>query len=186
MGTRSFREAIRRFEIAQKSPEGENLRLNSPMAESYTGLASELLELGKPTDAQHMALHAIKLTPTLSKAYKVLGFSYRHLGLHEEGLLSFQRVTQLSPQDPEGWANLALVQSHTGRSPEAISSFREVCRQMNLRFIWNSLALSAIQYYLLELFANIQLYPSITLITCYIDAGHKTSSNLRRCICCPG
>eukprot|EP00976_Prorocentrum_cordatum_P116355 1196150-Prorocentrum_minimum.AAC.1 len=128
LGTKRFGEAIRRLELAQKSPDGARLHLEAPIAESYSGLASELLEAGRPADAQHMAAHAIKLFPTFSKAYKVLGFSYRHLGLHEDGLAAFKRATQLSPQDPEGWANLALVQSHTGRSQDAVESFREAIR----------------------------------------------------------
>jgi len=128
MGIKGFGEAVRRLELAQKSPDGAKLRLEVPIAEAYTGLASELLEVGKPADARRTALYAIKVAPTFSKAHKVLGFSYRHLGLHEDGLASFQKATQLSPQDPEGWANLALVQSHTGRNLDAVDSFHEAIR----------------------------------------------------------
>eukprot|EP00242_Pyramimonas_sp_CCMP2087_P001207 CAMPEP_0198232832 /NCGR_PEP_ID=MMETSP1445-20131203/115932_1 /TAXON_ID=36898 /ORGANISM="Pyramimonas sp., Strain CCMP2087" /LENGTH=318 /DNA_ID=CAMNT_0043913517 /DNA_START=507 /DNA_END=1459 /DNA_ORIENTATION=- len=129
LGTKiSFDEAIRYLELVQKAPDGARLRPEGALAEATCGLASQRLDQGKPSDAHKLALSAIKLAPTLAKAYKVLGFSCRHLGLHEEALKSFQKATILFPQDPEGWANLALVQSHTGRNSEAVASFQEAIR----------------------------------------------------------
>ncbi|KAK3258564.1 hypothetical protein CYMTET_32396 [Cymbomonas tetramitiformis] len=100
------------------------MQLDVPLAESFTGLANQLLGSGQHPQARAMAEKAVALTPKSSAALKVLGYSLRHLGLHDQGREVFETLVRHNPKDPEGLANLGLAQSHTGRNKEAVDSFR--------------------------------------------------------------
>jgi len=54
-----------------------------------------------------------------------LGTTYTRAGLHEKGLAVDLRLTQLRPEDPLAWYNLACSYSLLGRVDESLESLRQ-------------------------------------------------------------
>ena len=58
-----------------------------------------------------------------------LGNLYRHQGMIEQSLASYERAIEVNPRDGESWYNLACLHQNAGRNEEAVH-----CFQQSLRF----------------------------------------------------
>src|SRR5579864_8384841 len=70
-------------------------------------LASVLLKLGRVADAEQVVARAAELPTGVADAYDGLGYVSMALGRHDRANELYRRATQVSPQDPRFWYNLA-------------------------------------------------------------------------------
>jgi tetratricopeptide (TPR) repeat protein len=82
-------------------------------------LASILLQLGRPRDAERVAAAAAKLQPGNADACDGLAYVSIALGRHERANILYRRATELSPKTPRYWYNLACSERSLGRLAEA-------------------------------------------------------------------
>jgi tetratricopeptide (TPR) repeat protein len=67
----------------------------------------------RPEEGIALHRHAINLNPNLPMAWAFLGLAQTYLGLHDEGLVSIEQATRLSPVDPHGFFfEMALTMPH--------------------------------------------------------------------------
>jgi hypothetical protein len=82
-------------------------------------LAALLLKLGRAADAEQVVTHALTLQTGSADAYDGLAFISMSLGEHERANRLYRRATELAPQDPRFWYNLACSERSLGRLAEA-------------------------------------------------------------------
>jgi tetratricopeptide (TPR) repeat protein len=97
-------------------------------------LASILLQLGRARDAEQVVAQAATLETGAAEAYDGLAYVSVALGRHERANAMYRRATELSPQTPRYWYNLACSERGFGRLAEA----EEACDR--------GIALDAAQY----------------------------------------
>ena len=82
-------------------------------------LASLLLKLGRPHEAERIVAQAVQLAPGGADAYDGLANVSMALGQHDRANALYQRATQLAPNDPRFWYNLACSERSLGKLIEA-------------------------------------------------------------------
>jgi Tfp pilus assembly protein PilF len=82
-------------------------------------LASVLLKLGRTGDADHVIAEAAELGTGVADAYDGLAFVSMALGRHERAKALYQRATQVAPQNPRFWYNLACSERSLGQLADA-------------------------------------------------------------------
>jgi tetratricopeptide (TPR) repeat protein len=82
-------------------------------------LVSLLFKLGRTRDAEHMLDLAASLPEGIADAYDGLAWMAAALGRHEGANQLYRRATQVAPQDPRFWYNLACSERSLGRLIEA-------------------------------------------------------------------
>jgi Sulfotransferase family/Tetratricopeptide repeat len=82
-------------------------------------LASLLLRLRRTDEAEQAVSHALTLATGPADAYDGLAFISMLLGKHERANRLYRQVTELAPQDPRFWYNLACSERSFGRLIEA-------------------------------------------------------------------
>jgi tetratricopeptide (TPR) repeat protein len=82
-------------------------------------LASILLQLGRPDDADAAIAHAASLGDGVADAYDSLAYVSVGLGRHERASELYRRAAQTSPAEPRFWYNLACSERSLGRLEDA-------------------------------------------------------------------
>lgn len=82
-------------------------------------LASILLKLGRAPEAEQVVVQAAQLEAGIADAYDSLAHVSMVLGRHDRTNALYRRATQLSPQVPRFWYNLACSERSLGRLVEA-------------------------------------------------------------------
>jgi tetratricopeptide (TPR) repeat protein len=82
-------------------------------------LASVLLKLGRARDAEQVVDRAEGLATGVADAYDGLAYISMALGRHDRANDLYRRATQIAPQDPRFWYNLACSERSLGRLVEA-------------------------------------------------------------------
>jgi tetratricopeptide (TPR) repeat protein len=82
-------------------------------------LASILLQLGRATEAESLICQAEKLETGAADAYDGLAFVSLALRAHERANRFYRRATELAPQTPRFWYNLACSERSLGRLAQA-------------------------------------------------------------------
>lgn len=82
-------------------------------------LATILLQLGRRSDAEAVLSGAVALDTGIADAYDGLAYVSMAMGQHERANTLYRRATQLSPQTPRYWYNLACSERSFGRLGEA-------------------------------------------------------------------
>jgi hypothetical protein len=85
-------------------------------------LASALLKLGRPDEAERVIVQALELGTGVADAYDGLAFISMSLGRHERANALYRRATELAPLDSRFWYNLACSERSLGRLIEAESA----------------------------------------------------------------
>jgi tetratricopeptide (TPR) repeat protein len=82
-------------------------------------LASLMLKQGRVADAERIVSDALQLATGVADAYDGLAYVSMVLGKHERANSLYRRATELSPQVPRFWYNLAGSERSLGRLAEA-------------------------------------------------------------------
>jgi hypothetical protein len=82
-------------------------------------LASILLKLGRARDAEDIVARAAALAAGAADAYDGLAYVSIDLGQHDRANALYRRATELEPQRPRFWYNLACSERSFGRLAEA-------------------------------------------------------------------
>ena len=82
-------------------------------------LATVLLRLGQSAEAEKVVHGALGLAPGSADAYDALAHVSMTLGQHERSNALYRRATEVAPQDPRFWYNLACSERSFGRLVEA-------------------------------------------------------------------
>jgi len=85
-------------------------------------LATILLQLGRPVDAETVVAQALECRQGSADAYDALAHVSMLLGMHERSNALYRRVVDLAPNDPRFWYNLASSERSFGRLLEAESA----------------------------------------------------------------
>jgi tetratricopeptide (TPR) repeat protein len=85
-------------------------------------LASLLLKAGRSLEAAELVAHAATLGSGSGDAYDGLAFVSLALGEHERSNALYRRATEVAPDDPRFWYNLACSERSLGRLIEAEAS----------------------------------------------------------------
>lgn len=99
---------------AQRAVEGQRTCMPS-----HALLATILLHLGRASDAEMVVAQALQCAQGSADAYDGLAHVSMQLGLHERANQLYRRATQLAPQSPRFWYNLAASERSFGRLAEA-------------------------------------------------------------------
>lgn len=100
--------------LAQKGVHGA--RVCSP---GHGFLASLLLKLGRAADAERIVSEALLLGTGVADAYDGLAYVSMAVGRHERANALYRRATEIEPQVPRFWYNLAGSERSLGRLAEA-------------------------------------------------------------------
>jgi tetratricopeptide (TPR) repeat protein len=82
-------------------------------------LASLLLKLGRPSEAERIVRDALLLDTGVADAYDGLAYVSMALGKHERANALYRRATEIAPHVPRFWYNLAGSERSLGRLVEA-------------------------------------------------------------------
>jgi tetratricopeptide (TPR) repeat protein len=82
-------------------------------------LATILLHLGRASEAELVVAEALQCAQGSADAYDGLAYVSMQLGRHERANQLYRRATQLAPQSPRFWYNLASSERSFGRLAEA-------------------------------------------------------------------
>ena len=82
-------------------------------------LASMLLKQGRVLDAERIVSAALQLVTGVADAYDGLAYVSMVLGKHDRANTLYRRATEISPQVPRFWYNLAGSERSLGRLAEA-------------------------------------------------------------------
>ena len=82
-------------------------------------LAAVLLKLGRVADAERVIVRAAELATGAADAYDGLAYVSMALGRHEGSNALYRRATEVAPQEPRFWYNLACSERSLGRLTEA-------------------------------------------------------------------
>lgn len=82
-------------------------------------LATLLLQLGRPADAEAVVAQALECRPGSADAYDALAHVSMLLGNHARSNDLYRRAVDLAPNDPRFWYNLASSERSFGRLVEA-------------------------------------------------------------------
>jgi Flp pilus assembly protein TadD len=96
------------------------LSLNRHEPDYYVELADAACELRQTEDCLRAASKAISLNPQNSLTLKMLFKTFARAGLYENALLMAEKLTVLSPTDPEGYYFKALALRGLGKTAEAL------------------------------------------------------------------
>jgi len=97
-------------------------------------LASVLLKLGRLEDARQVVARAERLPTGVADAYDSLAYVSMALGEHDRANALYRRATQIAPNEPRYWYNLACSERSLGR----LTAAEVACNQ--------GIALDATQY----------------------------------------
>jgi tetratricopeptide (TPR) repeat protein len=94
----------------------DRLRVCTP---GHGFLASLLLQRGRIADAERIVCGALQLATGVADAYDGLAYVSMILGKHDRANSLYRRATEISPQVPRFWYNLAGSERSLGRLAEA-------------------------------------------------------------------
>jgi tetratricopeptide (TPR) repeat protein len=106
-----FRAAL---QLAERAVAGKRVCLPA-----HGILASILLHLGRAADAENLVCQATELETGVADAYDSLAFVSLALRAHERANRLYRRATEVDPQTPRFWYNLACSERSFGRLAEA-------------------------------------------------------------------
>jgi TolB-like protein/Flp pilus assembly protein TadD len=90
------------------------LSLNPWFEEANYGLARSLQMLGDLDGAERLLRYSIELEPGYWATHLALGHFLHHFQRYEESVPHFEKVTELSPDNPDGYTNLGSAQYESG------------------------------------------------------------------------
>jgi TolB-like protein/Flp pilus assembly protein TadD/DNA-binding winged helix-turn-helix (wHTH) protein len=96
------------FEKAQASFE-KALQMNPYFEEANYGLARSLQGQGNLKEAERLLRFSVALEPGYWGPHMSLGYFLHHLGRFEESIPYFEKVTELTPDNPDGYTNLGTA-----------------------------------------------------------------------------
>lgn len=85
----------------------------------HSFLASIFLKLGRAGDAEQVVAGAAELATGTAEAYDGLAYVSTELGQHERANALYRQATELEPQRPRSWYNLACSERSFGRLASA-------------------------------------------------------------------
>jgi Tfp pilus assembly protein PilF len=106
-----FSEAL---EFAERALAGQ-----SRCVPAHGMLATILLRLGRPLEAERAVSHALTCSPGIADAYDGLAHVSMLLGQHERSNALYRHVVEMDPGTPRFWYNLASSERSFGRLAEA-------------------------------------------------------------------
>ena len=83
--------------------------MNPYFEEANYGLAKSRQGLGDLRRAEELLRYSLELEPGYWAPYLSLGVFLHRLGRYEEAIQPFERVTELTPDNPDGWNNLGTA-----------------------------------------------------------------------------
>jgi len=106
-----FSEAL---EFAERALAGQ-----SRCVPAHAMLATILLRLGRPLEAERVVSHALTCSPGIADAYDGLAHVSMLLGQYQRSNALYRRVVEIDPGTPRFWYNLASSERSFGRLAEA-------------------------------------------------------------------
>ena len=103
----------------------KNLISSSFNFPEYVKLIIENYKAGNLPETERLALIITRELPDDAFAWKVLGTVYEQTGRTSDALMANTKVTDFSPEEPEGHNNLGVTYKSLGRLEEAEASFRQ-------------------------------------------------------------
>lgn len=98
----------------------EAIAANPENAEAHNGLGFCYLLLGQKEKAERSLKEALRLQPDLLKAVKNLASLYHRQERMKEAISLWERLTEISPNDAEGWSYLSTAQMSEGQIEKAL------------------------------------------------------------------
>ncbi len=106
--------------------------------------ARKLATDGRYSEAIEQVNQALKITPSDSSLYIMLGDYYEHMGKFNESIDAFEKVKQLNPKDYHGYFLLGVVKRKMKRLPEAVVDLLEAAKlNKEDRWLYNELGWAA-------------------------------------------
>jgi Flp pilus assembly protein TadD len=90
----------------------ENLKKNSPEAETYNAMGIALMELGKPKDAVDFYKKAVELMPNFPESYNNIGIAYLKMNDLENSEKYFKKALEIQPGFSAARENLKMVKTN--------------------------------------------------------------------------
>jgi tetratricopeptide (TPR) repeat protein len=103
----------------------KSIDLDPDFADAWLGTGIAYDALNNPKVALTYVEHAIKLTPTVSDYWFLKGDIQLKLAQVEEGILSYRKVIELEPEDPEIWLELSMVYAEQKDFEKALEILQE-------------------------------------------------------------
>jgi tetratricopeptide (TPR) repeat protein len=105
--------------------EAQRAREVSPV---HAHLLAHLIDRGELLAALGQFSQARQLPARSADAHEALAFYARRLGLHEISNAHYRAATNLAPDDPQAWHNLATSERSLGRMQEAVDACNRALR----------------------------------------------------------
>jgi Flp pilus assembly protein TadD len=115
-----YPEALAHFE--------QGTRYDPECQELWAGLASALVDVGRPTEAVAPARRAVELSPRESFTHLALGHALMAVGNLAGALPAFEAAAGLDPGSAEVRARVGQVLALLGRTAEALTAFEHALR----------------------------------------------------------
>jgi tetratricopeptide (TPR) repeat protein len=115
VGTGEYEQAVVHLDRVVES--------NPRNGEAFELLARACSSLGRPADAESAFRKAVNLRPSDWTIYKQLGLFYANQSRFDDAIENLRTVTQLSPDNAQGYVNLGVVLYQAGRLDEARQMF---------------------------------------------------------------
>lgn len=92
--------------------------------EVFHDLALAMFQNGKRDAAERRLQIALQLNPDFAKGWNNFGCCIASQNI-QNGLRAVRKAVQLAPENPQYWANLAVLSGHTGDSVTAMEAWRQ-------------------------------------------------------------
>jgi Flp pilus assembly protein TadD len=99
-------------------PEREHIEADTILAEAW--LAADRADQALP-----LLRANVRRQPEWSRHRNLLGLALRRLGQHDEAAALFRTATEVAPNEPEAWMNLAVLHADHGRHNDADAAFAQ-------------------------------------------------------------
>ncbi len=93
---------------------------------TWANLASTLLNLGRPEQAEEAVRTALAIEPLTPDPHKVYGTIHMATGRGEQAIAELREALRLRPDDTEAMLNLGVVLATSGRKEEAARQFERM------------------------------------------------------------
>ncbi len=94
-------------------------------AEADTILAEAWLAADRPAEALPLLQANVRRQPEWSRHHNLLGLALRRLGRDDDAAAIFRTATEVAPDEPEAWMNLAVLHADGGRLADADAAFAQ-------------------------------------------------------------
>jgi tetratricopeptide (TPR) repeat protein len=91
---------------------------------TYLNYGSELLDTGRPVDAEPLLRVAVRIDPNNADPRLILGYALQQAGRNQEAIDEFRRAVSTAPNSAEPHRALAAALHREGNMAEAIASYQ--------------------------------------------------------------